>query len=135
MLAVSRHEAGVSMRNLAACAIFLLSFLPSRVLAQPGTFSGEVRGRVVDPSKAAIPQTPVAITNRDTGLKIFVKTDDIGEYRFMLLQSGTYEVRVEAAGFAPYIKSPVQVTVGQIVIVDFQLDVNRADPVFVDVTD
>jgi len=86
-----------SMRTnvLIAClAVFASS--PDRLIAQGETTSA-VLGTVVDPSGAALPSAIVTIINTETGLKRM--TDDAGRFSFPQLKPGSYNVKVEAAGF------------------------------------
>jgi hypothetical protein len=63
-------------------------------------FTGNIQGRVEDPSGAAIPQAKVALLNLATQAAAATTTDATGGFRFLSLAPGSYKITVEAAGFA-----------------------------------
>ena len=66
----------------------------------------------------------ITVINVERGVARTVKTDDAGAYRVPLLQPGTYELRVEAAGFQPQVLQSVVLTVGEVAIRDVELKVS-----------
>jgi len=105
------------------CAVVLF---PSRLLPQGETTSA-INGQVTDASNAAVPAANVTITNRETGLRRFVKTDEEGRFNFPQLNPGTYSVRVEADGFDPQQNDNVFSGLGQKQTVNFTLRVAQAN--------
>jgi hypothetical protein len=83
--------------------------------------AGDIKGTVTDSQGAVVPAASVSITNVDTGLVRSTETLSLGGYQFFLVTPGTYELKVQAPGFAVYSQSPIQVTVGQTVIIDAEL--------------
>ena len=71
--------------------------VPERIL---GAGSGAVRGRVVDPQDAVIPNAAVSLTRMENNEKRSANTDENGEFSFAGLEPGIYMVEVEAPGFA-----------------------------------
>jgi Carboxypeptidase regulatory-like domain len=63
-------------------------------------FTGNIQGRVEDPSGAAIPQAKVALLNLATQAPASTTTDATGGFRFLSLAPGPYKITVEATGFA-----------------------------------
>ena len=63
-------------------------------------FTGNIQGRVEDPSGAAIPQAKVALLNLATQASAATTTDATGGFRFLSLAPGPYKITVEATGFA-----------------------------------
>jgi hypothetical protein len=102
-------------------AIFLLTSIPT--LAQSHATSAELKGTITDPSGAVLPGIVVTVTNTGQALTRTAITEERGEYRVLVLPPGTYEVKVEGEGFATQVKKDVELTVGQIAVVDFQLAV------------
>jgi hypothetical protein len=60
-----------------------------------------VLGTVSDPSGAVVPHCQVALHNTATGALATVTTDDRGEFRFVDISIGSYELKVAATGFQP----------------------------------
>jgi hypothetical protein len=72
-------------------------FLTSVAYAQ---FSSTLEGVVQDPSGALIPGADVKLTNLGTHVTQTTTTDPAGNYRFVSLAPGQYQVNVTAKGFA-----------------------------------
>ncbi len=91
--------------------------------AQSGLTSGTVRGQVLDPQGAAIPNATVIVTNPATGTVRTVKTGADGAYQVPQLNPGTYKIEVSTAGFDKLTAQDVTLTVGQTVTYDAHLTV------------
>jgi outer membrane receptor protein involved in Fe transport len=66
------------------------------------TESGNITGRVVDPSGAAVASAEVAITNQATGASQRVPADASGSFVFTTVLPGTYTLNVTAKGFKSF---------------------------------
>ncbi len=93
----------------AALAVVLLSV--SFISAQ--TTSGEISGRVVDQSGAAIPNAEVVLTNQLTSQQLTTTTDKSGNFVFPSIQPGTFSVTVRSAGFKQLDKKDLQLTASE----------------------
>jgi hypothetical protein len=96
----------------------LLVWTAASALAQ--NTSGNVSGRVLDQSQAAVPGVAVTASNAATGFNRATVTDEEGVYRLTALPVGTYEVTVELAGFQTR-KREVVVQVGANLDINFDL--------------
>ena len=94
--------------------------------AQAGGSTSEIRGRVTDPNGAVVRGATVTVTDAERGSSRTATTDEEGEYRFLSLTPGTYQLRIEAAGFSAQVKNNVQVTVGQTADQNFAMQVGDA---------
>lgn len=108
------------MKRLLLTLIMMLC-AASAVLSQAQMSSGDIKGTMKDPTDAVVPGVTITVTNVDTGVERRTVTDSLGNYRFLVLSPGTYELKSEMAGFAMYTRRPIQVTVGESVIIDAQL--------------
>jgi hypothetical protein len=63
------------------------------------TFFGTIVGNITDPSGAVVPGAAVTLTNSGTGETKTAKSDANGNYQFVNLVPGTYQVAIEATGF------------------------------------
>ena len=63
--------------------------------------TGALAGRVLDPSGALIPGTEVRLTNPDSGYFRSEISDGGGNFHFLLLLPGRYELQADKTGFAP----------------------------------
>src|SRR5437667_12137815 len=85
--------------------------------------SGEITGKVADASGAVIPGVEVSATNTATGTSRTVVTSAAGIYRIPLLPPATYAVKAALTGFKTALRDGVKVTVGEVIHVDFILEV------------
>lgn len=113
---------GQIVRALALSLSLTAAFLP-RCFGQAAAMNGELIGTVTDPSGAAVAGATVQITHAATGFKQSVKTADSGLYRFTLVPLGTYDLEVQAAGFAAAKSTGIVLNAGATVTVDVPLQV------------
>lgn len=85
------------MSRLYTC-ILILTFLALSTVAY-GQFSSSLQGFVQDPSGASIPQAEITLTNLETQVTTTTKTDASGNYQFLSLPPGKYQLAVDAKGF------------------------------------
>src|SRR5438552_1543987 len=112
-----------SMRHLAiaiAVSLALLFSVPDAA-AQASRVGATLQGTVSDTSGAVIPNSKVTLHNPLTNQVRTVTTDEQGFFRAEQLAAGTYEVRVEQTGFAPYRQAGVGASLGQTVHIDIVL--------------
>jgi hypothetical protein len=96
------------------------------LLAQSGT-SSALSGEVTDPSGAAIPRATITITDTDTKATRTSDTGTTGHFLFSQINPGTYQVTVEAIGFAAAKSNPTAVGVGRTVSLNFVLYVKSSN--------
>lgn len=109
-----------SRLTLLVCLIFAFSLA---ALGQLG--SGQLEGAVSDPTGALVPNATVTVKNVDTGMTRQTTTNASGDYRFVDLVPGTYEVTVAATGFKGG-TARVEVIVGTTATADVKLAVQAA---------
>jgi hypothetical protein len=97
--------------------------LPSGMRAQEA--GGTIIGEVTDVSHAAVNNANVVIRNVATGVERAVPTNDDGLYAAPNLVPGSYEVRVEAAGFSSTIINGITLTVGDRREINVELKVGQ----------
>src|SRR5437016_4330903 len=100
---------------------FALLFCANDAAAQASRVGATLEGIVRDTSGALIPNSKVTLHNPLTNQSRTVTTDEQGFFRAAELAVGTYEVRVEQTGFAPYRQSGVGASLGQTVHLDIVL--------------
>src|SRR5260370_17525056 len=89
-------------------------------LAQRTT--GTLRGQILEPSGAAVPDAQVTATNQETGVSVKITTTSAGTYSFPSLIPGLYKVQIEAKGFKNFLKTAVSVLANQDNVADAHLD-------------
>ncbi|MGH9942201.1 MAG: TonB-dependent receptor [Pyrinomonadaceae bacterium] len=98
-------------------SLILLFSFPAR--AQVST--ADVTGRVLDQNGAAVPGATVTARNNATGQARTATTDEAGDYTMTQLPPGTYELTVEAQGFAKALLKDAALNVGSKQTVNFDL--------------
>jgi carboxypeptidase family protein len=104
----------------------LFVLLSSVAVAVHAQTLGSITGEVTDPSGAILPNAPVTVTNIATNASRSTTRNSAGIYLFPDLVPGTYQVKVEASGFEPQIKTNVILQVQQTARVDFTLSLGQA---------
>lgn len=112
-------------RILLSLLLVCLGALPAR--AQDPT--GAIEGTVVDRTGLAVPGASVVATSTATGLTKETVSGSDGSFRVPLLPVGTYRVTIEAPQFARVVFEPVEVSVGQIVRVNAELELSSVSEV------
>lgn len=106
--------------------------MPVAVFAQQS--SGNIEGIVKDSSGAVISGAEITVNNVETGLTRTFQTDEAGRYRFASLAVGSYNIKINAQGFAPTERQGVLVQVGKTVTFDISLEVGSSNSELVTVT-
>jgi carboxypeptidase family protein len=83
--------------------------------------STSVRGTVTDPSGGAVVGATVVLSNPDSKVERTVATGGQGEYQFLFLPPGTYDLTVSATGFAKYEQTGLQLLVNTPTTANVQL--------------
>lgn len=111
--------------TLAAVMIFSASV----GFAQAQVSTADLNGTVVDPNGAIVAGATVTARNPATGFTRTATANDSGEFSFIQLQPGDYEITVEAATFKKTVVSPVKLTVGQAASLEIKLELGTQDVV------
>ena len=98
-----------------------LLFCLTPVFAQTGTSS--LRGTVMDPNGAVIPNAQVTLANAEIGVSLNTQTDKNGFYQFQDVRPSTYVLTVSAPGFATLKKSGLVLLVSTPATSDIQLQI------------
>jgi len=120
-----------SFHTLLWNSILHVSFFASiALLSSPTLFAqstgGRIRGTVTDQSGATVTAAKVVITNQATGSQRDTETGANGEYMFLEVPVGTYEIEINQTGFKKYLRKGVAVDLNQILSVDVILQVGTA---------
>jgi hypothetical protein len=96
--------------RIATCLLFLASVSPS--FSQ--TFRGSIAGTVVDPSGSVIGNVQLQAANPETGLRRVTTSTGAGEFSFLDLPPGLYEMTATQAGFETVKITGVTIEVGKV---------------------
>ncbi|HSK10898.1 MAG TPA: TonB-dependent receptor [Vicinamibacterales bacterium] len=85
------------------------------------SLTGTIAGTITDEQGGVLPGVTVTLTGR-TGSQTQI-TDERGEFRFLGLEPGPYNVRAELEGFQPKSESGLQVNIGRTAEIRFTMPV------------
>ena len=88
--------------------------------------AGTIYGTVFDSSGALVPAATVTAINVDTNQQRTVTADAVGQFVFPGLPVGGYNVRIEKAGFAPFVQQNITLQVNMNVQVNGTLQVRTS---------
>jgi hypothetical protein len=100
-----------------------LGLLIARPILAQTTASGSLRGTATDQHGAVLPGVLVSVTSDTVPGGHTSATDQKGEYRFGELPPGAYTLVAELDGFARFVRTPVVVSAGLNVTLDFIMSV------------
>jgi Carboxypeptidase regulatory-like domain len=109
---------------LLSFSLVLLNFLPA-ANAQNVT-TGTVIGTVTDPSGAAVPDAAVVLRNKATNNQAAQKTNAAGQYTFVNVAPGEYQITVKKDNFRTADVTSLTVDVAKSYNVDVRLEIGAA---------
>jgi hypothetical protein len=92
------------------CAVGILT--PTVAMAQGGTSTASLSGKISDATGATLPGVNVTVTSAATNQQRTVVTNEDGIYRFAGLTPGTYSLTSDLDGFAKFVQSDIRLQVG-----------------------
>ena len=110
-------------RCIALGFVFSLVILLGAPAANAQSTGGRIRGTVTDESGGAIIGAKVTLVNEGTSAKREAQTSGTGEYLFLEVPVGSYEVDVNQQGFKKYARKGIVLVLNEIATVDITLQV------------
>ncbi len=108
------------------CAVAILIAVPSAGAQSTG---GRIRGTVTDPSGGAVPAATVTLINEATHATRQVQSGESGEYIFIEVPVGSYEIDVTVQGFKKYVRKGIVLDLNQVLTVDIALQLGGSTEV------
>ncbi len=103
-----------------------MAFCLAAPFAGAQSTGGRIRGTVMDPSGAAIAVAKVTLINEATHATRDTEAGVGGEYVFLEVPVGTYEVDAQSTGFKKYIRKGIVLNLNEVVNLDITLQVGAA---------
>jgi hypothetical protein len=95
--------------------------------AQSASATGRIEGIVTDSTGAAVPAAEITVRNQNTGISNTLQSGAGGDFTFLYLEPGTYEVSIQKASFNKLVMKDIAVTVGTRAIIHPELALGRVD--------
>ncbi len=121
--ALFRRHRSLCGQNILSAAILVLATLLVAPFAGAQSTGGRIRGTVTDPSGGAVVGATVSLINEATGSTRQVQTSGTGDYTFIEVPVGSYEIGVNQQGFKKYVRKSVALNLNEVVNVDLTLQV------------
>jgi len=110
-------------RSIFFNATWILAFALVTPFAQAQSTGGRIRGTVTDPSGGAVVGATVTLLNEATRVTRDVQTGANGEYIFLEVPVGSYEIDVSSHGFKQYARKGIPLDLNEVVSVDVVLQI------------
>jgi outer membrane receptor protein involved in Fe transport len=116
-------------RSIFPAVVFLLVFAFAVAPANAQSTGGRFRGTVMDPSGGAVPAATITLINEATHATREVQSGANGEYIFVEVPVGTYEINLTMQGFKKYVRKGMVLDLNQVLTVDIALQLGGATEV------
>ena len=119
------------LRSICCQSILFFGIVASLILlvgplAGAQSTGGRIRGTVIDPSGGAVPAAAVELVNEATHATREAQTGANGEYIFIEVPVGSYELDVTIQGFKKYAHKGILLNLNEVVGVDIALQLGGA---------
>src|SRR5882724_297022 len=121
-----RQVRTIYCQNILMAAAFAAAMLLAAPFAGAQSTGGRIRGTVIDTSGAAIAAAKVSIINEATHATRDAEAGANGEYIFLEVPVGTYEVDAQSTGFKKYVRKGIVLNLNEVVNLDITLQVGSA---------
>src|SRR5579863_1186592 len=111
---------------LFAAVLALFSFFINVPNSNAQSTGGRIRGTVTDASGGAVVGAKVTLVNEGTNITREAVTSSNGEYLFLEVPVGSYEVDINHPGFKKYARKGIVLVLNEIATVDIPLTVGSA---------
>jgi len=105
----------------------LLAVLVSSAMGQ--STAGRIVGRVADPTGAVLATVKITLTNTATSVSRSTQTNESGDYSFVEVVPGVYQIEFELTGFKKNVQKNVTVDVNQVVTLNSVLQIGAQQEV------
>ena len=113
-------------KSVFAMSILALACVVYASTAFAQSTGGRIRGTVTDSTGGAITSAKVSIINQANGAQRETETGGNGEYIFLEIPVGTYEVQVNQTGFKKYVRKGIVLNLNEVLGLDVVLQVGGA---------
>jgi len=119
---VNNHSAlrGVLRYFIGVLALFAVC-LPAVVSSNAQSTGGRIRGTVTDPSGGAVTGATLVLINEANGTRRESESAASGEYIFLEVPVGTYQIEASQKGFKKYLRKGLTVTLNEVLTLDIPM--------------
>ncbi len=129
MTMTQQHLHGKTARpfflRMLALGLFLV-FLCGAPFARAVETSARIKGTVTDPTGAVIPNATVTATNEATGVVYTTVSQPNGDYQFLQLPVGVYDLSTNVSGFKSYTATGITLVLDQQYVAPIKLSIGSS---------
>src|SRR6266852_5979874 len=115
--------------RFAGFILMLVAALALMPTANAQSTGGRIRGTVTDATGGAVAGAKVTIVNQANGSERDTETGSTGDYIFLEVPVGTYEVQVNQTGFKKYVRKGIALDLNEVLGLDIALVVGGSTEV------
>ena len=116
-------------QNILAAALVAAVILFAAPLANAQSTGGRIRGTVIDASGGAVPTATVILINEANHATRDVQSGANGEYIFLEVPVGTYEIDATSQGFKKYTRKGIALNLNEVLSIDIPLQIGGSTEV------
>ena len=116
-------------RGILSAIILAMAFCLAAPFARAQSTGGRIRGTVTDPSGGAVAAATLQLVSEGTHATREVQSGANGEYIFIEVPVGTYEVNLTMQGFKKYVRKGIVLDLNQVLTVDIPLQLGGSTDV------
>jgi Carboxypeptidase regulatory-like domain len=116
-------------RSILFATVLTIAFCLAVPFAGAQSTGGRIRGTVIDASGAAVPAANVTLINEANHATRDVQSGANGEYVFLEVPVGTYEIDALSQGFKKYTRKGIALNLNEVISVDLTLQIGGSTEV------
>jgi hypothetical protein len=124
-----RQLRSMCCRSILSATILAVAFCFAVPSAGAQSTGGRIRGTVMDQSGGAVAGASVTLINEATHATRQVQTSGTGEYIFIEVPVGSYEIEANQQGFKKYVRKGIPLDLNQVLTVDIALQLGGSTDV------
>jgi Carboxypeptidase regulatory-like domain/TonB dependent receptor len=113
-------------RSVLSFPAMTIGILLAAPFAGAQSTGGRIRGTVTDPSGGAVATATVTLINEATHSTRQVQSGENGEYIFIEVPVGAYEIDATIQGFKKYVRKGIALDLNQVITLDIPLQIGAA---------
>ena len=121
-----RQLRSLCCRGILSAIVLAMGFCLAAPFAGAQSTGGRIRGTVTDPSGATITAAKVTLINEATHATRDTEAGASGEYVFLEVPVGSYEVDAQSIGFKKYVRKGIILNLNEALSLDITLQVGAA---------
>lgn len=123
---VKQHQLQSVCRGIFLGTLFAVIIALAAPFAEAQSTGGRVRGTVTDSSGGAVTGATVTLVNTATNVTREATTSATGEYLFLEVPVGSYQIEVNQQGFKKFTRKDIVVNLNEVISVDIPLQIGSS---------